>query len=35
MTVYWGYARGHSVIAAIYPNNKNGSLGFIEFNFKF
>jgi hypothetical protein len=35
MTVYWGYAQGHSVIAAIYPNNKNGALGFIEFNFKF
>jgi hypothetical protein len=35
VTVYWGYAQGHSVIAGIYPNNKNGSLGFIEFNFKF
>ena len=35
VTVYWGYAQGHSVIAAIYPNDKNGALGFIEFNFKF
>ena len=34
-TVYWGYAQGHSVIASLYPRNKNGSLGFIEFNLKF
>ena len=35
LTVYWGYAQGHSVIVGTYPNNKNGALGFIEFNFKF
>jgi hypothetical protein len=35
MAAYWGYAVGHAVIASVYPRNKNGSLGFIEFNFKF
>jgi hypothetical protein len=35
VTVYWGYAVGHSVITSIYPQNKNGFLGFIEFNAKF
>ena len=35
MTVYWAYAVGRSAIASVYPGNKNGSLGYIEFNFKF
>jgi hypothetical protein len=35
MAAYWGYAVGHAVIASIYPRNKNGSLGYIEFTFKF
>jgi hypothetical protein len=35
LTVYWAYAVGHSVIANIYPGNKNGSLGFLELNIKF
>jgi hypothetical protein len=35
MTLYWGYAQGHSVIAATYPRNDNGTLGFIEFNVRF
>jgi len=35
MAVSWGYAVGHSVIASIYPGNKNGSLGFLELNIKF
>jgi len=35
VTLYWGYAMGHAVIASIYPLDKNGSLGFIEFNIKF
>ena len=34
VTLYWGYAMGHAVIASIYPLNKHGSLGFIEFNIK-
>jgi hypothetical protein len=35
LTAYWAYAVGHSVIANIYPGNKNGSLGFLELNIKF
>ena len=35
LTAYLAYAVGHSVIASIYPANKNGSLGFLELNIKF
>jgi hypothetical protein len=35
VTAYWAYAVGHSVIAHLYPDRKNGSLGFVEFNLKF
>jgi hypothetical protein len=35
LTAYWAYAAGHSVIASVYPANKNGSLGFLELNIKF
>jgi len=33
MTVYWGYAQGHPVIAAI-PSTRTAR-SFFEFNFKF
>lgn len=35
LTAYWGYAVGHSVIASIYPRNKNGALGFLELTYRF
>ena len=35
LIAYWAYAAGHSVIASIYPANKNASLGFLELNIKF
>jgi hypothetical protein len=35
LTAYWACAIGRSVIANTYPQNKNGSLGFLELNIKF
>lgn len=35
VTAYWAYAVGHSVIANIFPQNKNGAFGFLEFNYRF
>ena len=31
---YYGYAVGHLVIQSIYPKGKDGSLGFVELNFR-
>jgi len=33
--LYYGFADGKSVIQSIYPNGKNGSLGFVEMTYKF
>ena len=33
--VYFGYARGGTVIQRIFPGNSNGALGFVEFNYRF
>ena len=33
--LYYGYADGKSVIQALYPNGKNGSLGYVELTLKF
>ena len=35
VTAYWGYAVGGGVIESIYSTKKNGSLGFVELNYKF
>jgi hypothetical protein len=32
---YFGHARGGSVIRAIYPSGRNGSLGYLEASYKF
>jgi hypothetical protein len=32
---YFGYALGKSVITAIYPRDKNGSFGYLEFTFRY
>ncbi|MGA2434126.1 MAG: alginate export family protein, partial [Bryobacteraceae bacterium] len=32
--LYYGYAVGKSVAAALYPNGKNASLGFLEMTFR-
>jgi Alginate export len=33
--LYYGFADGKSLISSIYPNGKNGSLGFVEMTYKF
>lgn len=34
-TAYFGYADGRAALAAIYPNGKTGSLGYLEMGYKF
>jgi hypothetical protein len=34
-TLYFGYAVGGAVIKAIYPNDSNGALSYVEFNYHF
>jgi len=34
-TLYYGHAWGKSVVASIYPNDRNGSLAFLETNWHF
>ena len=33
--VYYGYARGGEVIRHIFPSDPDGSMGFVEFNYRF
>lgn len=35
VTLYYGYARGKSVLRAIYPRGADGHLGFVEMNYRF
>ncbi len=35
LTLYYGYAHGRAVIDRIYPGDANGSLGYVEVNYKF
>lgn len=34
-TAYYGYAFGRAVMAVIYPKGRDGSLGYLEMNYKF
>ena len=34
-TGYFGYAVGGTVMAAIYPKGKDGTLGYLELNYRF
>jgi hypothetical protein len=35
LTLYYGYAHGRAVIDRIYPGQANGSLGYVEVNYRF
>lgn len=35
LSAYYGYATGGAVIEKIYPNGKNGSLGYLELSYRF
>jgi hypothetical protein len=35
LTLYYGFAQGHSVTKSIYPRGKNGHLGYVEVTYRF
>ena len=35
VTGYYGFAQGRAVMQALYPKGKDGSLGYVEFTYKF
>ena len=35
LALYFGYARGGAVVEHIFPGDSNGSLGYVEVNYRF